>query len=127
MDRDRGYRSDRGYERGDREGRGSGDRGFMKPNYFLPKPVKVGDVVEVTIEAVASKGDGIAKKDGFVIFIKDAKQGSTIKAKITEVRARYALAEATGEGSSPSQGESEVPEAASPDDPDSEESEEIEQ
>jgi predicted RNA-binding protein with TRAM domain len=104
MDRDRGRRSDRNYDsgsRGDRSerGSGSGDRNFIKPNYFLPKPVKVGDVVDVTVEAVASKGDGIAKKDGFVIFIKDAKQGAAIKAKITEVRARYALAEAIGEDS----------------------------
>ena len=37
-----------------------------------PKPVAVGDEIEVKIEAIASKGDGIAKKDGFVIFIKGA-------------------------------------------------------
>jgi len=28
-----------------------------------PKPVKVGDEVDVTIEAIAAKGDGIAKID----------------------------------------------------------------
>ena len=70
-----------------REGRGSGERRGMNPNYFLPKPVKVGDEVEVTIEATASKGDGIAKKDGFVIFVKDAKQGQTVKVRVTDVRA----------------------------------------
>ena len=65
----------------------------MNPNYFLPKPVKVGDEVEVKVEAVASKGDGIAKKDGFVIFIKGAKEGETIKVKITDVKARFAIGE----------------------------------
>ena len=65
----------------------------IKPNYFLPKPVKVGDEVEVKVEAVASKGDGIAKKDGFVIFIKGAKEGDTIKVKITDVKARFAIGE----------------------------------
>ena len=74
-----------------RQGRG------VKPNYFLPKPVKVGDVVSVTIEATASKGDGIAKKDGFVIFVKDAKQGQTVNVKITDVRARFAIGEITSE------------------------------
>jgi 23S rRNA (uridine2552-2'-O)-methyltransferase len=69
----------------------------MKPSYFLPKPVKPGDILEVTIEAVASKGDGIAKKDGFVIFVKDGKQGETLKVKIIEVRARYAMAERAAE------------------------------
>lgn len=70
-----------------------GDRPGMKPNYFLPKPVKVGDEIDLTIEATASKGDGIAKKDGYVIFVKDAKQGDSVKVKITEVRARFAMGE----------------------------------
>ncbi len=87
---------------GDRMGRDRGRPG-MKPNYFLPKPVKVGDEVEVTVEAVASKGDGIAKKDGFVIFVKDAKQGEKLNVRIVEVRARYALGERTGSGSAPSE------------------------
>ena len=66
----------------------------MNPNYFLPKPVKVGDVMEVTIEGTASRGDGIAKKDGFVIFVKGAKPGDklTVK-KITDVRTRFAIGE----------------------------------
>ncbi len=75
----------------------------MKPNYFLPKPVKVGDEVEVTVEAVASKGDGIAKKDGFVIFVKDAKQGEKLNVRIVEVRARYALGERMDSASAPSE------------------------
>lgn len=76
---------------GGRGGRGGGMG--IKPNYFLPKPVKAGDEVEVEVEAVASKGDGIAKKDGFVIFIKGAQQGWKGKVRITEVKARFALGE----------------------------------
>jgi predicted RNA-binding protein with TRAM domain len=75
-----------GYDRYDRDRRfGAG------PN--LPKPVKVGDELDVTIEATASRGDGIAKKDGFVIFVKDAKQGEKVKIRITEVRAKFANGE----------------------------------
>ena len=58
-----------------------------------PKPVAVGDELEVKIEAVASKGDGIAKKDGFVIFIKGATEGQTVKVRITEVKERFAVGE----------------------------------
>ena len=65
----------------------------IKPNYFLPKPVKVGDEVDVKIENVASKGDGIARVDGFVVFIKGAKEGDQIKVKITDVKARFAIGE----------------------------------
>lgn len=69
-------------------------RGFgVKSSYFLPKPVKVGDEVEVKIEAVARRGDGIAKKDGFVIFVKGAKEGDTVKVRITDVRPRFAIGE----------------------------------
>ncbi len=84
-----------GEEEGGREERRGRREGGMsiKSNYFLPKPVKVGDEVEVTVEAVASKGDGIAKKDGFVIFIKGAKEGDKLKVRITDVKARFAIGE----------------------------------
>jgi predicted RNA-binding protein with TRAM domain len=88
------YGGDRGESHGGRNGGSGGRRGMnMNPNYFLPKPVKVGDEVEVKVEAVASKGDGIAKKDGFVIFVKGSKEGDTIKVKITDVKARFAIGE----------------------------------
>ncbi len=91
----RDFGSGDGEGRGDRRGGGRG----LNPNYFLPKPVKVGDEVEVTIDATASKGDGLAKKDGFVIFVKDAKQGETVRVRITDVRARFAVGEIVGSGS----------------------------
>ena len=65
----------------------------IKPSYFLQKPVKAGDELEVTIEATASKGDGIAKVNGFVVFVKGAKQGEKIKIRITDVKARFAIGE----------------------------------
>jgi predicted RNA-binding protein with TRAM domain len=72
---------------------GGGGRRSSYSGSSEPKPVKVGDEVEVKIEAVASKGDGIAKKDGFVIFIKGAKEGETVKVRITEVKERFAVGE----------------------------------
>jgi predicted RNA-binding protein with TRAM domain len=101
-----------GYGGGDRGGdRRGGGGGFVKSSYFLPKPVKVGDEVDLTIEAEASRGDGIAKKEGFVIFVKDAKQGDVVKARITEVRARYALAQVIGKGEAKPEEASEEQEA----------------
>jgi predicted RNA-binding protein with TRAM domain len=83
-----GYR-DEGRRGGGRHGGGGG----MNPNYFLPKPVKVGDELEITVEAIAAKGDGIAKKDNFVIFIKGAKEGDKLKIRITDVKAKFATGE----------------------------------
>lgn len=73
-------------------GRGEGRRSSYSGS-SEPKPVKAGDEVEVKVEAVASKGDGIAKKDGFVIFIKGAKEGDTLKVRISEVKERFAIGE----------------------------------
>ncbi|MDE1823220.1 MAG: TRAM domain-containing protein [Candidatus Micrarchaeota archaeon] len=89
----------RGDRRDDRSGGSRGGGRGLNPNYFLPKPVKVGDEIDVTIEATASKGDGIAKKDGFVVFVKDAKQGQTVRVRITDVRTRFAIGEIIGESS----------------------------
>jgi predicted RNA-binding protein with TRAM domain len=62
-------------------------------SFGLSKPVKVGDELTVTIEAIASKGDGIAKVSGFVVFVKGAKQGQNLKVRITDVKPRFATAE----------------------------------
>jgi len=88
-----------GEEGGERHGRG--ERRGINPNYFLPKPVKVGDVLEVTIEGSASRGDGIAKKDGFVIFVKGAKPGDKLTVKVTDVRTRFAIGEPAGDAAAP--------------------------
>ncbi len=79
--------------RGGYRGGFGGDRRSSFSGSSEPKPVKVGDEVEVKIEGTASKGDGIAKKDGFVIFVKGARQGDTVKVRITDVRERFSTGE----------------------------------
>ena len=73
----------------------------------MPKPVKVGEELEVTIEAVAAKGDGIAKKDGFVIFVPGTAVGQKLMIRITAVKPSCAVAEKAEGPSAPV--ESEVP------------------
>lgn len=73
-------------------------------------PVKVGEELEVTIEAVGEKGDGICKKKGFVLFVPNTKQGDTVKIRITKVLRKVGFAEVIGPGTgAPAQ---EVPEKA---------------
>ena len=56
-------------------------------------PVVVGEVYRLTIEDVGRRGDGVAKKEGFVIFVTGANQrGSTVNAKITKVLGNNAYA-----------------------------------
>jgi len=63
------------------------------------KPVEVGDELEVTIEAVGEKGDGIAKMQGFVLFVPNTKQGDHVKIRVTKVLRKVGFAEVIGEGS----------------------------
>ena len=68
---------------------------------FRPRdaPVKVGDEIEVKIEAVGEKGDGVAKKDGFVLFVPGTKQGDEVRIKVTRVLQKVGFAEVVGEKS----------------------------
>ncbi len=56
-------------------------------------PVVVGEVYRLVIEDVGRRGDGVAKKEGFVIFVTGANQrGATINAKVTKVLGNNAYA-----------------------------------
>jgi len=56
-------------------------------------PVVVGEVYRLVIEDVGRRGDGVAKKEGFVIFVTGATQrGSTVNAKVTKVLGNNAYA-----------------------------------
>jgi predicted RNA-binding protein with TRAM domain len=72
-------------------------------------PVKVGDEIDVKIEAVGEKGDGIAKKDGFVLFVPNTKEGDEVKIKVTRVLRKVGFAEVLGEGAPAEKAEDEKP------------------
>lgn len=83
-----------------------------------PKPVEIGKEYDVQISEISRQGDGIARVQGFVIFVKGAKVGEKTKIRVTNVGARFATAEkvsgtATESASQPTQGQQE-PEQATP-------------
>ena len=59
-------------------------------------PVKIGDEVDVKIEAVGEKGDGIAKVKGFVIFVPGVKEGEEVKIRINKVLRKVGFGEVIG-------------------------------
>jgi predicted RNA-binding protein with TRAM domain len=77
------------YGRGRRYGGGgrSFDRGSPGP-----KPVEVGKVYELDVTEISRKGDGIARVQGFVVFVKNGKVGQRAKARVTEVGSRFGTA-----------------------------------
>ena len=62
-------------------------------SYFKEKPVKVGDVVDVTISEISRRGDGLARLQGYVIFVPHTNKGDTVKAKIIQVLPSHAVGE----------------------------------
>jgi len=68
--------------------------GFSRgPRSFAPKPVEVGKEYEVEITERGSKGDGIARIQGFVVFVSGGKPGDKVKIRVTSVANRFAQAE----------------------------------
>lgn len=70
--------------------------GFRAGGGFAP--VKEGEEINVTIEAVGEKGDGIAKVKGFVIFVPNTTQGAAVKIRITKVLRKVGFGEVIGAG-----------------------------
>jgi len=62
-----------------------------------PAPVKVGDMPTVKIEGRGKGGDGIARVQGFVVFVPGTNVGDEVKVRITAVQRRLATAEVVKE------------------------------
>lgn len=58
-----------------------------------PKPVEAGEEYDVQITEISRKGDGIARIQGFVIFVKDGKVGQNARIRISQIGPRFATAE----------------------------------
>ena len=67
--------------------------GFRRNDSFGPKPVEAGKEYDVQITEISRKGEGIARIQGFVIFVKDGKVGQNAKIRIVQVGNRFATAE----------------------------------
>ena len=77
--------------------------GFRRNDNFGPKPVETGKEYDVQITEISRKGDGIARIQGFVIFVKNGKVGQNTKIRVMQVGNRFATAEiVNGEPSSSS-------------------------
>jgi predicted RNA-binding protein with TRAM domain len=82
--------------------RGRGGFGSSSGGGFgsLKKPVEVGKEYNVTISDTSRRGEGIAKIDGFVIFVPGTKMGQTARITVTRVSERFASGQLVEAGSS---------------------------
>jgi predicted RNA-binding protein with TRAM domain len=76
---------------------GGRDRGFGGSSMNQgPKPVEVGKEYDVEVTELSRRGDGVAKIQAFVVFVKGAKVGDKVKIKVETVGPRFATAVALG-------------------------------
>jgi len=59
----------------------------------LDKPVSEGETVELEVEDLGSKGDGIARVEGFVVFVPGGEVDTKYEVEITSVGRKFAFAE----------------------------------
>jgi predicted RNA-binding protein with TRAM domain len=65
-------------------GRSSGGSGGFR------KPVEVGKEYNVSISDTSRRGEGIARVEGFVVFVPGTKMGQNVRIKVTQVSERFA-------------------------------------
>ena len=80
---------------------GNRDGGFRPRGMGGFAPVRVGEEIDVKIEAVGEKGDGIARKKGFVLFVPNTKEGDEVRIKVTKVLRKVGFAEVIGQAQGP--------------------------
>jgi len=59
----------------------------------MAPPVSAGDELEVKIESVGAKGDGIAKVEGYAIFVPETQVDDVVKIKVTKTLPNFGFAE----------------------------------
>jgi 23S rRNA (uracil1939-C5)-methyltransferase len=61
----------------------------------MPPPVSRDQELELRIDSLAYGGNGVARLDGFVVFVRRGLPGDTVRARVTKVQRRHAEAVAT--------------------------------
>lgn len=59
---------------------------------YLDPPVRPGERVSVEITDVGSEGDGMARVDGYTLFVPDTDVGEEVTIEVTDVKARFGFA-----------------------------------
>jgi predicted RNA-binding protein with TRAM domain len=86
------YGRDSSYGRGRGRSYGGWSNRSFNRGSPAPKPVEVGKEYEVDITEISRQGDGIARVQGFVVFVKNGKAGQKVRAKVEQVGNRFATA-----------------------------------
>jgi len=63
------------------------------PLPFEKVQVNVGEEIDVIIDDIGSRGDGITRIRGFLVFVPETKVGERLKVRIVSIGRKFAIAE----------------------------------
>ena len=66
---------------------------YMVAKGRLTAPVSEGDRLEVEIEDTGREGDGIAKIEGYTLFVAGTEPGDTVEIEVTDIKPRFGFGE----------------------------------
>ena len=62
----------------------------------MAAPVARGEELELRVDSLAYGGNGVARLNGFVVFVRRGLPGDTVRARVTKVKRSHAEALALG-------------------------------
>jgi 23S rRNA (uridine2552-2'-O)-methyltransferase len=66
---------------------------YLVAKGFLTAPVRTGDELTVDIEDTGSDGDGVAKVEGYTLFVSGIEEGDTVDVRVDDVKPNYGFAQ----------------------------------
>jgi len=66
---------------------------YLVAKNFLTAPVREDDRLTVEIVDIGSDGDGVAKVDGYTLFVSGADEGETVTVRVDEVKSDFGFAQ----------------------------------
>jgi len=66
---------------------------YLVAKGYLTAPVAEGDQFDVEIVDTGSEGDGVAKVDGYTLFVSGADEGKTVTVRVDEVKPNFGFAQ----------------------------------
>ena len=76
-----------------RASRDSSSELYLVAKNRITAPVRGGDEVVVEVTDVGAEGDGIARVDGYTLFVPDTAAGDRVRVRVDEVKPRFGFAE----------------------------------
>ncbi|WP_299234197.1 RlmE family RNA methyltransferase [Natronomonas sp.] len=69
---------------------------YMVAKGRLTAPVRPGDRLEVEIEDTGGEGDGVAKVEGYTLFVSGTEPGDSVEIEVTDIKPRFGFADRVG-------------------------------